>query len=228
MKNDVGTTLAVAMTTAPRRMPTFHRALLSLRRAGFSEHVHVFAEPGAWSQIPRPHDERAVTHDHAVTLGCFENWRHTLTYLLEQTAAPWLLVVQDDAIWAPKSANTLRAATVTRNDLGTGFLSPYVNANDVPPGSVDGWNECRSGWYLWGALALCIPRDAATALLQHPRFVKHPVDQQVDAVVAASMLDLERPSYVHVPSLVDHVGATSTLGHDDVASKLRGYRFEEK
>jgi hypothetical protein len=42
------------------------------------------------------------------------------------------------------------------------------------------------------------------------------------------MLDLDRPSYVHVPSLVDHVGDTSTVGHDDIAGTLRGYRFGER
>jgi hypothetical protein len=214
------------MTTAPRRVPTFPHALSSLREAGFNGRVDVFAEPGTWDQVPRSKDALAVTHDHAVTLGCFGNWRRAITYLLAWYEDPWLLVVQDDAIWASGSANKLRAEAAVQRDLRTGFLSPYVTSKDVPSGSVEGWNECRSGWYFWGALALCIPRDAARELLQHPRFVKHGGSQQVDAVVAASMLDLGRPSYVHVPSLVDHVGETSTLGHDDVASQLRGYRFE--
>jgi hypothetical protein len=226
METVIGTTIAVAMTTAPRRVPTFHRSLWSLRRAGFRERVHVFAEPGTWDQVPRP-EGRTVTLDHTATLGCFNNWKQTLAYLLAQTAAPWLLIVQDDAIWTPGAAATLCAEATARQNLRTGFLSPYVTTLDVPPGSADGWNECRSGWDLCGALALCLPRDAARELLQHPRFVRHPRDQQVDAVVAASMLDLGRPSYVHVPSLVDHVGTTSTLGHDDVTPALRGYRFRE-
>jgi hypothetical protein len=225
MQISAKTTLAVAMTTAPRRAPTLPRALSSLRRAGFDEVVHVFAEPGTWGQVPRPSEESTVVHDHSATLGCFDNWRFALTCLLSRTTAPWLLVVQDDAVWAPGSASALRAETVARQDLRTGFLSSYVTASDVPPGSIDGWNECRSGWNLCGALALCVPRDAAGELLRHHRFVRHPKREQVDAVVAESMLDLGRPSYVHVPSLVDHVGETSTLGHDDVSPKLRGYRF---
>jgi hypothetical protein len=228
MQIAVGPSIAVAMTTAPRRVPTLPRALASLVEAGFSGGVHVLAEPNTWDQIQRPNGERIVTIDHRATRGCFDNWRRALLYLLGQTTAPWLLVVQDDAIWAPGAAEALLVETRARQDQLIGFLSPYVTARDVPLGSVNGWNECRSGWELWGALALCIPRGTARELLKHPRFVNHRGDQQVDAVVAASMLDLGRPSYVHVPSLVDHVGETSTLGHDDVVGTIRGYRFGEK
>jgi len=231
MKNDAGT-LAIAMTTAPRRAPTLHRALSSLRQAGFNERVHMFAEPGTWDQVSRPKDARTTTIDHATPRGCFVNWRHALQHLLTRTTASWLLIVQDDAIWGPGAAHTLRATAAARQKLRTGFLSPYVATNMVPPGSVDGWNECRLGWDYCGALALCIPRSAAKDLMQHRRFVKHlakhRMNQQVDAVVGASMLELGRPSYVHVPSLVDHIGMTSTLGHDDVATWVRGYRFGEK
>jgi hypothetical protein len=73
-----------------------------------------------------------------------------------------------------------------------------------------------------------MPRAAAEELLRHPRFADHRGTQQVDAVVSASMLDLGRPIYVHVPSLVDHVGDTSTIGHDDIAGALRGHRFGER
>jgi hypothetical protein len=114
-----------------------------------------------------------------------------------------------------------------RQELPTGFLSPYVTGKDVPEGFRDGWNECRVGWLFWGALAFGMKRTVAERLLGHPRFAKHQGSQQVDAVVAASMLDLGYPSFVHVPSLVDHIGETSTLRDDDFAAGLRGYRFGE-
>ncbi len=217
--------LAIAMTSAPRRAPTVHRALKSLREAGFREAVRLFTEPGTFAQLPRPRDERTIVHDNALTLGCYNNWRCAITHLATRSAARWLLIVQDDTIWQPGSATTLFAEMVARQNQRVGFLSPYVTESDVPSGSVDGWNECRSGWNLCGALALCMKREVAAELLRHPRFVEHGSREHVDSVVAASMLDLGRPSYVHVPSLVDHVGETSTIGHDDVSPKLRGYRF---
>jgi hypothetical protein len=92
---------------------------------------------------------------------------------------------------------------------------------------ADGWNECRAGWEFWGALALCMKRVAAEELLRYPRFAKHAGPQQVDAVVAASMLELGRPSFVHLPSLVDHIGSTSTIGNDgDSAWGRRGFHFK--
>jgi hypothetical protein len=220
--------LAIAMTTAPRRAPTLHRALPSLRGAGFHEDVHMFAEPGTFMQIPPPNDAQMSVHMHATTHGCFGNWRAAIQHLLSHTAAPWLLIMQDDAIWLPGSAEILRDQMRARGATRTGFLSPYVTAKDVSPEFVDGWNEYQGGWNFWGAIALCMRRDAAEELLRHPRFVQHRGSQQVDAVVAASMLDLGCPSFVHVPSLVDHVGETSTIGHDDVAGNLRGHRFGER
>lgn len=219
---------AIAITTAPRRRPTLPRALVSLREAGFGEDVHVFAEPGTLAHLPLLDAERIRVHENSSKRGCFGNWRHALKRLLSRTDAQWLLVVQDDAIWSPGAADVLRGETRSRQELRTGFLSPYVTSKDVPEESGDGWIECRSGWFLWGALALCMKRGAAEELLRHRRFRKHRGSQQVDAVVAASMLDLGLPSFVHVPSLVDHIGETSTLGHDDIAAGLRGHRFGEK
>lgn len=220
--------LAIAMTIAPRRRPTLHESLASLRGAGFTEDVRLFAEPGTFDHLSRPTDARTIIRDNPSTQGCFHNWRQAITSLLSETDALWLLVVQDDAVWAPGSADILREHMVARQDLRTGFLSPYVtDKNAIEAAFVDGWNECSIGWTFWGALAFCMKRATAEELLRHPRFAQHQGTQQIDAVVSASMLDLDLPSFVLVPSLVDHIGDTSTVGHDDVAGTLRGYRFDE-
>ncbi len=220
--------IAIAMTTAPRRVPTVHRALASLRGAGFREDVQLFAEPGTFGpHLQRPADTQTRVLQNVTTRGCFGNWKYALRCLMARAPKGWIMIVQDDATWLPGAADVLRAEIQKRHSQRTGFLSPYVIKKDVPAGSGDGWRESSAGWNLWGALALCMQASTAAELLRHPRFVKHPSNQQIDAVVAASMLDLRRPSFVHVPSLVDHVGETSTLGHENSAT-LRGYRFGAK
>jgi len=213
---------SIGMTTAPRRRPTLHHAVRSLREAGFHERLHLFCEPGS----PRsPVDGRLTRHANRCRLGCFGNWDRALGHLLRHESAGWLMIVQDDAIWSPGAASILRAEIAGRQAQRIGFLSPYVTGKDVSDGFVEGWNLYEGGWNLWGALALCMPRDAALDLVRHGRYASHPGPNAIDAVVAASMLDLGRPSLVRVPSLVDHVGETSTIGHDDVAGGLRGHRF---
>lgn len=218
--------LTIAMTTAPRRTPTLPRALVSLRAAGFSEALHLFAEPD--TALPDL-DDRTIVHAHDIPQGCFHNWRGAAQHLAALADdASWIMIVQDDAIWSLDAAELLRKALQEHQDQHTGFLSPYVMGKDVPRNAVDGWHELHSGWEFWGALALCMKRDAVVQLLEAPRFVNHPTNQQVDALVAATMLDLGRPSYVHVPSLVDHIGVTSTLGHDREIAHARGYRFGQR
>lgn len=184
----------------------------------------MFAEPGS---PLHGLDDRIVVHGNTAQAGCFGNWRTALSYLAAWTPENWILVVQDDAIWSPGAADLLRAGMAARQDVPTGFLSAYVMEKDVSPGAGNGWSELRAGWLFWGALALCLPPDAAEQLQRHDRFVNHATNQQIDAVVAASMLDLGRPSFVHVPSLVDHIGETSTLGHEDAIAGVHGYRFGE-
>jgi hypothetical protein len=216
------------MTAAPRREPTLDRALISLRAAGFHEDVHVFAEPETLGALERSKlvtaVARVIVHDNASRRGCFGNWKSALEWLIAHTSASWVMILQDDALWRIGSSEMLYVQMRTRQDPRTGLLSPYTSPAIVKKDFVDGWNECRAGWDFWGALAFCMKRVAAEELLRHPRFVMHDHPLQVDAVVAASMLDLGRPSFVHVPSLVDHIGDTSTIGR--TGGGRRGYRFE--
>lgn len=218
--------LAIGMTTAPRRQPTFERSIASLRAAGFHEEVHVFAEPETFSNVPVV--SRTRVHVNAKKLGCFANWKTTLLYLLANTKTAWVMLLQDDAIWAPGAANVLRTMMCDPRAPKSGFLSAYTSSSHtvVSKNFVDGWNETRAGWLFWGALALCMNREAAEALSKHSRFVKHWDSKALDAVVGASMVDMCRPTYVHVPSLVDHIGVTSTIGRDrEAPAGRRGYRF---
>jgi hypothetical protein len=216
--------LAIAMTTAPRKEPTVKRSIASLRRAGFEETVHVFAEPGSFGH-GLPEDPKLEIHMNDVKRGCFQNWKYAVTKMLELSPAPWILIVQDDAIWQRGSADILKSRMAVQQDRRTGFLSLYASSANVKGNFQRGWNATDAGWGFWGAVALCLKRVAAEELLQQKHFVAHKGPQQVDAIVAKSMLALKRPCYIHVPSMVDHIGNTSTIGNGGISQGRRGYRF---
>lgn len=190
----------------------------------------MFAEPGSERL---DNDQRLHLHQGAFKRGCFDNWKWALEWLLVGTTASWLMILQDDSIWQSGAAEILRVKMQNRQNLKTGVISPYTSRVVVEDGFVDGWNECHAGWGFWGALSFCMQRNSATELLKHSRFAWHAGTRQIDAVVVLSMLELERPNFVHLPSLVDHIGTTSTIGRgdgcdEDPASGRRGYRFKAK
>jgi hypothetical protein len=221
-------TLAIAITTAKRSKPTLARAYTSLRAAGFQEEVLVAAEPGSLIPEAIALDSRARVVLNEKNLGCFGNWKHACKTLLATTKTPWILIVQDDAIWQRDSACSLRQQMKDRSSLRTGFVSPYVSVYNLKKSFVDGWNETGAGWDWCGALAFCMDREAAEDLLRAERFIKHPGPKQVDAIVGLAMLDLRRPSFVHLPSLVDHIGEVSTMGHAGLTPRRVGYLFREE
>lgn len=230
-------TLALGMTTCPRGDECYlHAAILSLVNAGFCQDIHLFCEPGAeetpgWPQV--------IRHEHEETLGAFRNWRFALRYLLDNTDADWVMIVQDDTIWTDDAADILQEAMDTVESHTVGFLSPYASpamvakryktsGGDAPlrenitPQWIDAWHGNRtSAMYtqtFWGALALCIPRRSATRLLRAPRFVNHVHHRQIDVVVGESFRDANLSRKLYIPSLCDHIGAISSLGRHKIPS----------
>jgi hypothetical protein len=97
----------------------------------------------------------------------------------------------------------------------------------IHPLAQMGWNRVDAGPALAGAQAYIFPNSAARHLLQHPLPVNHRrrgyhkglADN--DAVVGlwAKLADL--PVFLHQPSLAQHIGETSALGHGTLASDAR-------
>ena len=73
------------------------------------------------------------------------------------------------------------------------------------------------GWLTWGATALLFPNPSARALLASPLLVSHRHHgprqgmRNIDCVVGAWCKAARRPYFVFTPSLVEHIGDTSTL-----------------
>jgi len=213
-------TIALAMTTAGRgETAPVKRAVRSVRKAGFTQDIHMFAEPEALS------DEDFVTldknlsvHRNISTMGCFGNWKTTAAWMAENTTEDWIMIMQDDLMWGPSAAATMQHAVDVFDPATTGVLSPYTSPAMVP----DRARKLRGCWVrsikrnYWGALAFCFPRQSLEYLLGSPVFTSHRSSRQVDVVVGRVYYESsdKRWPIIHLPSIGQHIGAVSTIGRD--------------
>lgn len=235
-------TIAVAVTIGRRQEGAtvydyFPRSLSSLRAAGFTQPVHAFVEPGAEQHLPADAVD-LVPHHNAEKLGCFPNFKQGLHWLLDNTDADWLLMLQDDAVWRADGAAVLQAAVDDDSHQDVGFLSPYTSKSmvSVPlqrkPPKQQRWVDCK--FYnnsFWGAVAMCFPRAGAVRMVEESRrFRQHTHHRKLDVVVGNAMRDLKLRMLVSVPSLVDHIGSWSTLGRHRFKGNQwgrRGFGFRQ-
>ncbi len=203
--------IAVAMITAPRPVPTVERSLHELRRAGFAQTICVFEEPGTDLAL-RP---GVRLFSNAERLGPWPNWRRAAASLLELTDTPFLLICEDDICLRPDAALGLLYAvqTLPRDDWG--YVSLYTPWHNVRGQTlVSGWQALPVGDNGWGALAYCFTRDSLQALLTFTAPLAACAEGHTDLFVSSALGQLGRSCYFHVPSLGDHTGeGISSLGH---------------
>lgn len=235
--------LAVGVTIGPRVnggtvYDYFAQSLQSIRAAGFDETIHAFLEPGAARHVPEPEKNDVVLHQHDVKHGCFRNFKFGLQWLVNHTDAPWLLMLQDDAVWRQDGHAALMSTISSKKYANVGMLSPYASKAMVPKrfqrSRDERWAEARfHNRAFWGAVAMLFPRASAVALLtRSQRFMQHTHSRKLDVVVGNALrVELGLRIYVHVPSLVEHIGAWSTLGRHRLKSNQwgrRGFLFREQ
>lgn len=239
--------LAIGMTVGARRerkqvYEYCRQAVSSLRRVGFTEALHCFVEPDAVGHVPDHRRWNIVSHVNSQVLGCFQNFKHGLDWLLQQTDADWLLMLQDDCVWRADGASLIHAA-IERPELQTaGFLSAYTSkamvnealrAPESRWAAENLWAPCRfHNRAFWGAVSMLFPRQSATLMnTQSQRYLTHRHHRKLDVVVGNVMrAELNLPIYVHVPSLCDHIGSFSTLGRHRLKGNRwgrRGFLFRE-
>lgn len=225
-------TLGIALTSSPR--PGGHnycdRCVDSTRAAGFTEALHVFAEP----RTPKPSNMADVLwHQNGKQRGCFQNFAQAVRYM-EATDYEWVLLLQDDVIFRDDAAQQLHAEIATRDPATTGFLSLYTNKS-MRPAVADGHEEqwhrpnfymgtqTKGGKGFWGALATCWPRSTLQRMVQQPRFRDHTHHRKVDVVIGFVCLELDLDVATYVPSLADHIGKASTIGRDKIGNQWGRY-----
>jgi hypothetical protein len=202
---------AVGVTTAPRPHPTLDACLESLARAGWKS-PHVFMDsavriPESFGHLPGALRSPAV--------GAWPNHYLSLLELtLRQPDADAFLIVQDDALIY--DGENVRA--YLEETLWPGRRLPIVSLYCPEPYTAEqyGWHLFRKSW-VWGALALVFPRDTAQRYVRDRTICRHRWRSSnggllgIDGLIGWWARRRGVPFWFPTPSLVQHIGETSTL-----------------
>lgn len=201
--------LAIAITTAPRARETFTASLASLRRAGFTQSVRVFADK------VRPQGEGCEITYNDPPLDGIKNWYKACQTLVEGASAPWLMILEDDVTWANGAAQALYRDLDGLDPEKTGYVSLYLcrmvakfihremHAKRLPRGMH---NAAGMGGRCWGSQAYVLPRESAKRLLADGIF-RNMVKvrwKNRDLLVSGTLSRLGYKLLYRVPCLVNH------------------------
>jgi len=202
---------ALGMITAPRYGLNVNESIAEFRRGGFSEPLHIFCEPGT-ERIAIT--DQVVVHRNATIQGVVGNWTQCLRWLHANTSSSYLIVAEDDVIYCPSARRTLQHG-IERISL-FGYLSAYNPRRNEPLMlGRKGWVELNRGRDSWGTLCMCFSRDSAWQLIESGALdAEEQLRGPTDYAVADFFLRTGIPCFYHNPSLADHIGRISTVGHN--------------
>ncbi|MGE0606569.1 MAG: glycosyltransferase [Pirellulales bacterium] len=187
------------------------RTLGSLRQAGFDQTIYIGAEPGSVAAKWKAPGVQVRRHQRR--LGCYPNWLFVARWLLAETDAPYLLICEDDVEFCDGAAAGVWHGLKTLGDVG--YVSLYTPVRNVELAGVQanpGWHALNLGDSSWGALTYAFPREVLAKIVA---YVAEPPADGTDQHVSAQVARLNRNAWFHIPSLAQHVGRTSSLGHPD-------------
>ena len=213
--------MIIAITTAPREIPTLNVCIKALRSAGYNEKIYIFAEPGAIN-IDADNVEICI---HPEKKGAFNNYDFVLNWFLTQEDEE-LLIMQDDLI---VSKNFMDIINVRGNAYGYyNLLTVTQNQEVINLLKKKGWNKSNIGRWAWGACYL-MRKEVIERIIKHDYYIKHKAGksdgnkgEMIDGCISQCLLLMDLPMWYHNPSLTQHVGVSSTLNHKGI---LTGYKW---
>jgi Nif11 domain len=202
--------LAIAVITAPRTPPTLESTLVGLREGGFTQTIHVFAEPNS---LPDGWCFPGVQfHQNSERLGLYPNWLNAARWLLSHTDRPYLLLCEDDVEFCTAAAAGLWHGLTTLARIG--YISLYTPVRSVELADIPirpGWAKLNLGRLNWGALVYAFPRHVLAKIV---RCEEEPEREATDSYVAEHIRRLKLICWHHLPSLARHTGdLNSSVGH---------------
>ena len=195
---------AVGITIAPRQIENYTHTIDSFLDAGWNS-IHMFVEPDV--KVADKHKHLPLTQ-RKTKLGAWKNWLTSLNDLIEfYPNADCYGLIQDDIIFCRGAKKFLEYTLWPAQDVGVcSVFTPSHYTRENP-----GWYKTNKKGKLWMAQTYFFPPDSARNCATHPICVDWTKEKQIDNVVGRWADYSEQYPYYFSPSLVQHVGDTSTL-----------------
>lgn len=195
----------LGIITAPRKDPTINRSIKSLRETGYNGVINIYAEPHELNID----DKGVIIKKNKETLGCFKNFDNALKDLIKE-GSEYICVLSDDMVYHRMLLKKIR---FEKNS----YCALYTPTGMMRHRLKKGWSTLNLGWAnAWGGLYV-MHRDTAIKIVEHEFYIDHlenyKANQQIDHCIPEVCYQLGINQYYHNPSLTDHVGFHSTIGH---------------
>lgn len=197
--------IAIGITHVPRPVETLDKSLLTM-----PEGTDITIYPDGWHDVIADRPIKRLG-DKA---GCFKHWYRVMEHLCK-SGAPYVGIWPDDM---RVHHHAIRLAMQKLTKRSTGYVACYTPAGLADRyGWQTGWNECTGGWATsWGG-AYLFRLDVARELLRHPFIINHrdnyEANKQIDHAIPEAIHRMGLKQWYYVPSLMRHIGFTSTIGH---------------
>ena len=210
---------AVGVTTARRRQQTIEACLESLRRAGWSA-PRLFVDGLI---VPSEGTNIVPLTLRSPAVGAWPNYYLSLMELLiRQPDADTIMIVQDDAVFYDRVDLRDKLDSLLWLSDPPGIVSLYCSSAYERENA--GWYQSDEEWN-WGAVAFVFPRERAVQFLSDPQVLEHRWSSRgekfIDEVIGKWAERNQVPIHFPSPSLVQHIGDSSTLWPNVPAA---GYR----
>lgn len=223
---------AYGVTTVPSRLETtLPRTLKSLANAGFDS-PRLFID-GAQDDAAYRHLGLPTTCRYPA-LRTAHNWTASLYELyLREPDAERFAIFQDDVVLSRNVKRYLDKYTYGRyNEPCYWNLHSFPCNEELRPSGLErGFYE--SNQLGKSALALVFSRDAVVKLLANEYTIMRPQDlnkgyQSVDGGIVSALKNVGYKERVHWPSLTQHIGQVSSMGHPEYpqSQSFRGEDFD--
>jgi hypothetical protein len=163
--------------------------------------------------------------------GCFGNYDFAINYMLENTQTPLIAVMQDDFIYSGHFMKELKKIVLDKNFGYFNFLSvaEWPELKNIL--KLPSWNRSDIGMWAWGQ-AYVMKRETVKRIIETKYYQEHKAgrinkektNQMIDGCISECCKLLGLPMYYHNPSLIQHIGHVSSVGHKGI---LTGYKFKE-